>query len=329
MVEAPTATAYLKSETIAESDDPDAPLIGVDEKATLKEPELLVVKAQPITARFRTTIQHLRARAGYFSRFRGLQVAVLYHFFHASITSSIIQLLPGGGLTLSCLSAILATVLLACVPLTWTHVVISEPSSKRWFRRIPSFKSWKHIVPVTAVWATAEQLTIALPTVLFNIFGLHRWGQNPGAIGDLDEAGRRKVVMQYLTVVAVAVGTAVLILIPATVTLTRVEASLLPEEDEGIVPFDRTFGGKAIPLASGGSKIGAVEAWRSFEWAARIRLVKVYGKVFAMQIALTVLFAGVILAELHLIMGDEFQKMIMMAQARQSEWVVESSAGNN
>ena len=32
--------------------------------------------------------------------------------------------------------------------------------------------------------------------------------------------------------------------IPATVTMVRVAASMLPEEDETIVSFDRTFGGK-------------------------------------------------------------------------------------
>ncbi|RJE16779.1 hypothetical protein PHISCL_10884, partial [Aspergillus sclerotialis] len=39
----------------------------------------------------------------------------------------------------------------------------------------------------------------------------------------------------------------VLLQIPATVTLVRVAASMLPEEDETIVPFDRTFGGKTTP----------------------------------------------------------------------------------
>ncbi|KAI9876333.1 MAG: hypothetical protein M1830_006752 [Pleopsidium flavum] len=319
MIESPTATAYLKTETSVESDDPDAPLIGKDEKAALKEPELLVVKAQPITAKLRTTIQHLRARAGWFSRFRGLQVALVYQVVHVCLTGFFSELFPRGGPTGPCLSAVLAAALLARLPLTWTHVVISDPTNKRWFRRIPSFKSWMQIVPATIVWATAEQLTIALPTVLYRAFDLARWTQNPGEIGDIDETSRKMIVMQFFSVAAVAVGTAVLILIPATVTLKRVQASLLPEEDEAIVPFDRTFGGRVIPEIVGGTgKLGIFEAWRSFEWAARIRLVKVYAKMFAMQVALTVLFAGVCLAELQLIMGDELQKMIMLAQARQS-----------
>ncbi len=331
MIETPTATAYLKTEAIIESDDPDAPLIANDEKATPKEPELLVVKAQPITAKFRTTIQHLRARAGYFSRFRGLQVELVYLFLRVWIASTVIELLPHGGPTVPYLSAVFTAVLLARLPLTWTHVVISNPTNKWWFRRIPSFKRWMQIVPATALWATAEQLTIALPTVLYRTFDLARWMQNPKGIGEIDEASRIMIVMQSFAVVAVAVGTAVLILIPATVTLRRVQACLLPEEDEAIIPFDRTFGGKVIPEIVGGSgKLGIIEAWRSFEWAARIRLVKVYGKMFAMQAAVTVLFAGVCLAELQLIMGDELQKMIMLAQAGQSgELPHDVDAGNN
>ena len=74
-----------------------------------------------------------------------------------------------------------------------------------------------------------------------------------------------------------------------------------------------------MPEVVGGTgKLEIMEAWRSFDWAARIRLIKVYVKTFAMQVALTALFAGVILGELQLIMGDELQKMIKAARAGQN-----------
>ena len=322
MVESPTATAYFK--TGAVSDEANEPLILADEKASTKEPELLLVKARPITAKFRTTIQHLRARAGPFSRFRGLQVVLIYGLLHTTLTTVLVGLIPVDNLVVPYLSAVISAVLLARLPLTWTHVVISEPSDKKWYRRRPGFKSWVHIAPATAIWATAEQLTVALPHVLFQAFGLDFVAQHPGAIGKIDEASRNMIVGQSFAVFAVAVGTALLILIPATVTLRRVQASLLPEDDEAIVPFDRTFGGKVVPEIVGGSgKLGIIDAWRSFEWAARFRVVKVYVKVFTMQTGLTLLFAGVLFAELQLIMGEELQKMIMVQASQNGEILYE------
>lgn len=244
---------------------------------------------------------------------------LVYALLHSLVTNALISIMPAVDMTIPYLSAVLSAVLLARLTLTWTHVVISEPSDKRWFRRIPGLKAWLSIIPATALWATAEQLTVALPTVLFDAFGLARWSQTPGSIGDVDEATRKTIVMQYVAVFAVAIGTAVLILVPATVTLKRVQASLLPEEDESIVPFDRTFDGKVVPEIVGGTgKLSIMDAWKTFEWAARIRLLKVYLKTFAMQVALTALFAGVIFAELQLIMGDQLQKMIKAAHASQN-----------
>lgn len=243
----------------------------------------------------------------------------VYGFLHTLLTDALVGLLPAADATVPYLCAVLSAMLLARLPLTWTHVVISEPSDKRWFRRIPGFKSWLQIIPATALWATAEQLTVALPHFLSNAFGLARWSQNPGSIGEVDTATQKMIVMQSIAVIAVALGTAVLILVPATVTLKRVQASLLPEEDEAIVPFDRTFNGKVVPEVVGGTgKLEIMDAWRTFDWAARIRLLKVYVKTFAMQVALTALFAGVVFAELQLIMGDELQKMISVAKAGQN-----------
>jgi len=290
-----------------------------DEKATLQESELLVVKSQPITSHLRTTIQYLRARAGFFSRFRGWGVALVYGILHSLLTNALTSILPAVDSSIPYLSAVLSAVLLARLQLTWTHVVISEPSTKSWFRRRPDLKSWVKIIPATALWATAEQLTVALPTVLHDIFGLARWSQDPSAIGDADEATRKMIVMQSFAVFAVAIGTAVLVLVPATATLRRVQASLLPDEDEAIVPFDRTFDGNVVPEIVGGTgKLGVVDAWRSFEWAARVRLLKVYVKTFAMEVAVTALFVGIMFAEVHLIMGDELQKLMKAAQASQN-----------
>ncbi len=300
MIETPTAVAYLKTETVRDDGDADAPLLTEHEKQTTKEAEVLLVKTQPITASFRTTIQHLRARAGFFSRFRGVKVAAVITFLHVAFT-----LLLTGLFSVPFLGEFLSCIILAPLSLTWNHVIISEPSAREWYRRIPGVKSLRKILPATAIFAAAQQLTTVLPAILAQIFGLPLYLEDPTVMAQVDEAGRKAIVRQVVIVSAVYVATSILILVPASVTLSRVQASLLPEQDEAIVPFDRTFGGKVVPEAVGGSGVlGVVDAWRTFDWAARIRLMKVYIKVTMMSFAITMLFGAAIYDELSLIMGD-------------------------
>lgn len=113
-------------------------------------------------------------------------------------------------------------------------------------------------------------------------------------------------MLALATVVLVGFLTTVLVAVPATVTLKRVQASLLAEEEETVVPFDRTFGGRVLPeVVSGGpSAVGILDAWRTFDWSARFRLVKLYTKIAAIQIAASAAFMLTAVAEVRLINGD-------------------------
>ena len=106
----------------------------------------------------------------------------------------------------------------------------------------------------------------------------------------------------------------VAITIPALVTMVRVAASMLPEEDETIVEFDRTFQGRTTPEILGGqNKIGITEAWKSFPRASRVRLLKLMAKVAAISAAAWLVFVMVMVAETHLLLGDnvgQFMKAI-------------------
>lgn len=306
MVESPTSVAIIKAE-VTDSDDPEE---KVSEKTPLAEPELLLIKTQPITASFRTTIRHLRARAGRLSVLRGARAAAAFHLLHFVFTHLAIMVF-GGQRSVEPVAAWVAAVALARINMTWTHVVISENSPKRWWLRLPSIQSARKTVPAMALWATAHQLTILMPRMLFQNFGLRRYVQDPESWGQLPEEGRVDVLNHLFVVCAVALAFEVLILLPATVTLKRVQASQLPEDVEGIVPFDRTFGGRVVAESAGGKGVlGLLEAWRSFDWAARIRLVKIYLKTGAIQAAISILFLGVVYGELRLIMGDSLDKMM-------------------
>lgn len=93
--------------------------------------------------------------------------------------------------------------------------------------------------------------------------------------------------------------------IPALVTMVRVAASMLPEEDETIIEFDRTFQGRTTPEIVGGQgKIGIVEAWKSYPRNSRVRLLKLMAKVAAISASVWLLFVMVLVAETHLLLGE-------------------------
>ena len=78
---------------------------------------------------------------------------------------------------------------------------------------------------------------------------------------------------------------------------------MLPEEDEPIVPFDRTFGDRVVSKSNGGSGAASMLlAWGSFDLSSRFRMVRLVIKVAMMEIATTVLFVMIGALELTLIL---------------------------
>ncbi|KAL8734338.1 MAG: hypothetical protein Q9166_001536 [cf. Caloplaca sp. 2 TL-2023] len=303
MIETPTATAFKVDP--ADSEEADAPLLSADEKKpTPTEPELFYVKTKPITSKIRTTVKHLVSKAGPWARFRGLHVAMAYDFVNI-ILLQVLTALFGGGMIEQSFAAVVTAVVLCRLQMLWTHVVISTPSEKKWYRRFPTVDAGKKIILPTAVWAIAEQATIYVPIALFMAFDLEGHFQNPSGFNDLNHMQQKSVMLASFAVMMSGIVTAVLIVLPASVTLKRVQASLLPEENDSIVPFDRTFGGKVQPQVVGATGVvSMLDAWKTFDWAARFRLVKLYAKIFAIQVSTTVFFVLLAVFEVRMINGD-------------------------
>ena len=310
MIESPTATAF----TVDSSDDIDAPLLDQKpEDAKAIEADLFLVKQKPITSTMRSAVKHLKARGGRLARFRGFHVALIYHIALSVGTNFMTSLFgsPFGSLTRP-LAFIVVSIVLARLHMTWTHIVISNPSEKGWYRRIHSGSAVRNIIIPTAVSAIA-QLALCLPALMLSMAG--DMLQRPSNYG-FEKADARKFAWFQVAAAAIAfIVIVVLVVIPADVTLKRVEASMLPEEDEAIVPFDRTFGGKVVPQILGGSgAISMFDAWKTFDRSARVRLLKLYAKIFLIQAITTILFIIVMVGELRLIMGDDLLKVVRMGR---------------
>ena len=320
MIETPTATAFRTEYT--DSDETDAPLLSQDqksEKAKIVESDLFLVKQAPITSKMRTTIKHICVQAGPLARFRGLHVSIVYHLIHGFIVGFFGSRIDHP--VARPFIAIFASLALCRLQMTWTHIVISKPSNKRWVSRIPSRTAVRNILIPTAVFAIAEQASIHVPEALFY---LCNQAYNDEVNVNVGRA-QNIALLQMILIGLIGIGIFVLVVIPADVSLKRVQASMLPEEDDSIVPFDRTFAGKVKPQILGGSgAVSMLEAWKSFDRSARIRLVKLYLKIFLVSVFTTIMFVMVLIGELRLFMGDQFNSAV--GQAHQS--LQQVTAGN-
>ncbi|KAA8570515.1 hypothetical protein EYC84_002784 [Monilinia fructicola] len=198
------------------SEDPDAKL---DHKGGV-EPELLL---------------HLRARAGKGSYLRGIAMYVVKNFVLDLQLSFLSIFLP------KILALPIATILCAPFGLAWTHIVISDPSPLPWYSRMPELASIKKVMPATIIYALAREAVYLLPGYLAISFRLFESEPSKMSPQELTTMG-----IQTASVIILASVLAFLVLIPASVTLARVQASLLAENEESIVPFDRTFGGRVF-----------------------------------------------------------------------------------
>ncbi len=311
MIETPTATAF----TVDSIDELDAPLLDQKpEDAKAIESDLFLVKQKPITSSMRSAVKHLKAQGGRLARFRGLHVALVYHIALSVGTNLLASLFgsPFGSFTRP-LSFMVVSIVLARLHMTWTHIIISNPSEKRWYRRIVSGKAGRNIMIPTAVFAIA-QLALCLPALILTMAS-DMWFQGSSSHGSGKDDAQKFALFQVALAAVAGIVIIVLVIIPADVTLKRVQASMLPEEDEAIVPFDRTFGGKVVPEILGGSgAVGMFDAWKTFDRSAMIRLLKLYAKIFLVQFATTILFIMVIFGELRVIMGDDLRKAVRMGQ---------------
>ncbi|KAI6789177.1 hypothetical protein KC332_g16740 [Hortaea werneckii] len=362
MIESPSTTAIIEPASKddlpppayseeAYADEPNAP--RKDEKEGLlpseamardqpaqpadnEDVEITVIDHKPVTASIRSTIGLLHSVGGFRARWRGLGASILYHALHGFVTNLLASFL-GFGLIGNALCYIFTSLALMRVHMLWTHSMIAHPTNKSLFARFVPRKQCRVLLLPTLVHAVAQQATFILPLAVAIAMGLgpdmmaaHPHG-HPDSISDDPSPHKQGCAMmlnllRLLAVPTTALFVALAVLLPASVTLTRLEATLLPEDETTLVPFDR----EAIvsedinPSVRGASRALFVQAWRSFDSAARLRLVKLYVKMVMAQLAVAFVGFHVVLAEIYLIGGErigEFVKALgeVVREAQKSE----------
>ncbi|CAK3932711.1 hypothetical protein DOTSEDRAFT_70537 [Lecanosticta acicola] len=331
MIESQTTTAIVEDEPPAYPGEPDAPI--EKEPALSAEPEVDVevtlVQKKPVTAKITTTMAHLRRVGGWRAQWRGLGFSLLYHFPHAVISHFLGSLL-GFGLFGNSLAYIFTSVALSRIHMLWTHSMIALPSNKSWLRRLVPRKQCKALLLPSLVFAAAQQAAFILPVVVALAVGMPEKDHVVQAAHRKDCAVLSLMGLRFLAVPATLLFVTFAVLLPAAVTLTRIEALLLPEGEDTIVPFDRQAVVGSIDLAARGSSWQIfVEAWRSFDGASRWRLIKLYIKMVFVQ--LFVVFTGlhIVAAELYLVGGQRLGLLIKSTAAQLQLVAIEAQQNGN
>ncbi|EFR00448.1 hypothetical protein MGYG_03450 [Nannizzia gypsea CBS 118893] len=249
------------------------------------EIEALPTSYKPITSGLRSTIKHLRSRAGPRAGLRGFS-----YFSALSLVRGILTGLVGfmGGL-----APVVADVAVSTMILAWIHAVISAPSSKTWYQRFPPIRNnWIKMAPAVFLSTAASYLSFHIPVAIGVALGGFRYdGHNMYSLTEprpiyLLHAGGAVILSLVLSLA---------LEIPAFVIMVRVAASLLPADDETIVPFDRTFNGKVTSMnADGAGYVGILDAWKTFSWASYRRLIMALVKVTGLIVAACLVYGIVV-----------------------------------
>ncbi|KAL5001572.1 hypothetical protein BDV10DRAFT_198951 [Aspergillus recurvatus] len=276
-VEMPSAHAYIRLDGEGDSPNDD------------------VENTKPITRGLRSAIRHLRARGGggILSTFRGFRMYLAFTMF----TMGVGFVFPAAFIAMrieavigSILGQFVASMLSATWQMAWVHLVIADKSPRTSYRRKLGLQHWPRIAPAAALYNFSMCMTFSLPTYAVR---LADWT----AMGTV---GYNRGLVQILQILLFGVLPALFLLLvtlPARAVFVRVAASMLPEEDDPIVPFDRVFGGKV--RANG--ELGLMDAWKTFDWASRKRYVMIILKALAIEVALGVVGILLVMGELAVV----------------------------
>jgi hypothetical protein len=307
MVESPMAAITVSPSTHEPADKA--------EKEGLLEtgPTITLVNQKPITSSIRGTIKHLVAHAGRWARFRGLRIHVLHSFLFAmasTFLSAALPRFPGQMVVVAALSG----AAVANVHAAWTHKVVSMPSEQSFWQRLPTKADWKILAGPAAIQAVMPYISIYLTCAVAMLMGLHKLdGEN---VREYNGAQSASLIIRGILLFVFAISCTLFLCLPAVVTLVRIEASILSEDQDTIVPFDRTFGGKVVSQMMGGTgKVGFMDAWRSFNWEARRRLIKLFVKTFFIVLGMIFVVVHIVVAEAFIIMGPAIGEFLRRAQA--------------
>jgi hypothetical protein len=211
-----------------------------------------------------------RANFRYLALFRGLGIMV----FISAIEVLVVELsamavgTPSFRSTLAFVNQLLVALALVQLYTLWTHTVLTHPSTKSFWQRLPPYKATLRATGVALVLLLTTKASIRY--ILASVFGIDLMDTNINPYQPIRQ-GIRYAVGSCATDI---------MMMPANVVLVRIQASLLPADEQLVVPFDDTLRGDGNNGEN--EAIGLKRAWNTFGWGAWRNLLVLYGQVSAL-----------------------------------------------
>lgn len=264
IVEDPNPPAYERVSISDNVDDPTASGSSSD--------------SQLVTSSFRSTHRLLQSNGGIRAHVRGFWCAVAIAFCKG-LVSAIFQTIP---YVPSFVGTILAMLVLVQLYTAWVHIVITPNDVRPFWGRLPPFKKTFEatVIPI-AILGAAELITVASIFITAALLRLPLWDPSrPNEVPTYNGSDAWKSLIVGIVSLVLTLG----LVYPAHVVLVRVQASLLPPDEDAILPFDRSFGGTIEPAVISGKGYATwTNALKTFPRASWIRLYKLMAKAFAVS----------------------------------------------
>jgi hypothetical protein len=272
-------------------------------------PRIQLKHERSITASLRRTIAHLYRVGGPLALCRGIAVHVcsgvtiivmgvmgflLYEKSHNHDLDLHLEHTLAhkfGHFAFETLATFVTGVLFAPMITAWVHIVISQPSLRIWWRRLPPYLPSMRAILLPMLYASVTDNFVhtLIPVLLKNALGM---GGKPPA---LDSSFSSRNILLTLIWLAVCVLDQIAC-VPLHFAITRIQASLLPEEEETIVSFDRSFGTSGSNglrpglLAESRGALSFRQAWRSVTWSEMRRIWIFSAKILVVQVCVNGMF---------------------------------------
>lgn len=294
-------------------------LLEQDDYKDKKRVSTAAPKSAYLTSSIRATVRHLNAEAGDLSMFRGIGSASAIYLVMIPMSlcleyvSHKLPLIKKSGRVSEGFANHLTTLIGCQMLATLLHVCISKPRYKFWFRRMPM--TWFGVLRTAWVAIIVNGLTDDVVEAAFY------WltpSTKPGN-GTIDTRSEKQV-FQISNGPLVRISVAVIIwsffksmlrgqikplvrlvlLRPFEAIETRVYASMLRDDEDPVIPMDRSFQGRPQTggiLQQSPEPLSFLQAAKTIDKKTYIRLVKLKFKVHVIETLITWAFWTLIFAE--------------------------------
>ncbi|PHH54154.1 hypothetical protein CFIMG_002147RA [Ceratocystis fimbriata CBS 114723] len=270
--------------------------IKTESDVVTKDPSAPLFDTTPITANVCRTARHLKTFGGFRACFRGFVCMTLSNLVLSLVTCSLMLLLPAAFKPFCSLAGSLAV---AQFMAAWVHIIMTPGSSRSWFKRMPAFGPTMRATSRAIVlnWAATHACVAGYTLIRSHMLACsaHHAAAVAAATG-VDPATPTPDARFVLLDIAMAVVYA-LVVVPTEVLLARSRASLLPAEEDSIINFDRSLGGRVTETGF----VSLVAVWKSVGATAWKRIAKFHMRIFAVAASVLVPVTAMIAMQLYVL----------------------------